>query len=272
MLQVRATHTYYRGQNNNKLFKLEHCWEILQTCAKFNEPHETAKSSASVPILLDPGEFVIDRPLNVCAPFNDAVNEDSPTPTIGKRPPGRKLSKEKPRSKRQKSEDAHSSIGDRIVKSIDDMNASSAAKIAKIAAQNAEDKQLGRRLKKIQMNKERIQSIKAIIEVETRLMEYDEKIYSKQPCLIGSPNDAMRRFAARHARIEHLTAQAQVLTMRRTIQKKTEEKDSFAELLVAIASLQEDGPYPVIWSCVNVASDLLYFQGNVVRQCYDPVF
>ncbi|GAB2229993.1 hypothetical protein Droror1_Dr00014249 [Drosera rotundifolia] len=152
------------------------------------------------------------------------------------------------------------------------MNASSAAKIAKIAAQNAEDKQLGRRLKKIQMNKERIQSIKAMIEVETRLMEYDEKIYSKQPGLIGSPNDAMRRFAARHARIEHLIAQAQVLTMRRTIQKKTEEKDSFAELLVAITSLQEDGPYPVIWSCDNVASDLLYFQDNVMiqfsRQCF----
>ncbi|GAB2213494.1 hypothetical protein Droror1_Dr00017798 [Drosera rotundifolia] len=176
------------------------------------------------------------------------------------------------------------------------MNASSAAEISKIAAQNAEDKQLGRRLKKFQMNKERIQSIKAMIEVETQLMEYDEKIYSKQPGLIGSPNDAKRRFVARHARIEHLTAQAQaflaynveeppdsqttrnlvlrpfncntkfsfllimcgtssiVLTMRRTIQKKTEEKDNFVELLVAIASLQEDGPYPVIvtsWSCVD---------------------
>ncbi|GAB2225424.1 hypothetical protein Droror1_Dr00006216 [Drosera rotundifolia] len=127
----------------------------------------------------------------------------------GKRPPGRKLSKEKARAKRQKSEDAHSSIGDRIVKSIDDMNASSAAKISKIAAQNAKDKQLGRRLKKIQMNKERIQSIKAMIEVETQLMEYDEKSYSKQPGLIGSPNDAKRRFAARHARIEYLIAQAQ---------------------------------------------------------------
>ncbi|GAB2249538.1 hypothetical protein Droror1_Dr00012897 [Drosera rotundifolia] len=76
-------------------------------------------------------------------------------------PPGRKASKEKARAKRQKSEDAQSSIDDRIVKSIDDMNASSAVEIAKISAQNAEDKQMGIRLKRIQMNKERIQSIKS---------------------------------------------------------------------------------------------------------------
>ncbi|GAB2257971.1 hypothetical protein Droror1_Dr00014131 [Drosera rotundifolia] len=120
------------------------------------------------------------------------------------------------------------------------MNASSAAEIAKISAQNAEDKQLGIRLKKIQMNKERIQSIKAMIILERELMEYDEQIYNKQPGLIGSPNDAKKRFAVRHAKIEQLTAQTQVLMMRLTIKKKTEEKDSFAELVVAIASLQEE--------------------------------
>ncbi|GAB2223354.1 hypothetical protein Droror1_Dr00017495, partial [Drosera rotundifolia] len=195
----RVTHTYYRGQNNGKLFKLEHCWEILRKCAKFNELYGTTKSSASALILWDPAEFQCDRPLN------DAVNEDSPTPTIGKRPPERKSSKEKARAKRQESEDAQSSIGDRIVKSVDDMNASSATKIEKISAQNAKDKQMGMRLKKIQMNKERIQSIKAMIALERELMEYDEQIYSKQPGLIGSPNDAKRRFAARHARIEQLT-------------------------------------------------------------------
>ncbi|GAB2229875.1 hypothetical protein Drorol1_Dr00014131 [Drosera rotundifolia] len=120
------------------------------------------------------------------------------------------------------------------------MNASSAAEIAKISAQNAEDKQLGIRLKKIQMNKERIQSIKAMIILERELMEYDEQIYNKQPGLIGSPNDAKKRFAVRHAKIEQLTAQTQVLMMRLTIKKKTEGKDSFAELVVAIASLQEE--------------------------------
>ncbi|GAB2220648.1 hypothetical protein Droror1_Dr00008311 [Drosera rotundifolia] len=48
-----------------------------------------------------------------------------------------------------------------------------------------------------------------MIALERELMEYDVQIYSKEPGLIGSPNDAKRRIAARHARIEQLTAQAQ---------------------------------------------------------------
>ncbi|GAB2239737.1 hypothetical protein Droror1_Dr00025650, partial [Drosera rotundifolia] len=89
------------------------------------------------------------------------------------------------------------------------MSASSAAEIAKIRAQQSEDKEMGMRLKKIRMNKERIQSIKAMIALEREFMEYDEQIHSKEPSLIGSPNDAKRRIAARHARIEQLSAQVE---------------------------------------------------------------
>ncbi|GAB2231056.1 hypothetical protein Droror1_Dr00027343 [Drosera rotundifolia] len=197
-----ATHTFYRGQNNDKLFKLEHCWEILRNCAKYNEAHGTARSSATAPILLDPAEFQCDRLLI------NAVNEDSLTPTIGKRPPGRKASKEKAATKRQKSQDGESSIGDRIAKSIDEINAASAAEIAKVHALNVEEQQMGMRLKTIQMNNARINSIKAVV-LERELMAFDALLYSQQPSLIGSLSDAKKRMAEGHTRIEHLTAQAQ---------------------------------------------------------------
>ncbi|GAB2221445.1 hypothetical protein Droror1_Dr00012623 [Drosera rotundifolia] len=189
----------YAGQNNGKIFKLDHCWEILRKCAKYSESHGIARSSATAPILLDLAEF---------RTLNDAVNEESPTPTIGKRPPGRKASKEKAHAKRQKSEDAQSFIGDRIVKSIEELNASSTSDIAKVNELNVEEQQMGMRLKRIQMNKERIHSINARIAMERDSMAVDQQIYSTQPSLIGSPNDAKKRLADRQAKIEELTAKA----------------------------------------------------------------
>ncbi|GAB2217000.1 hypothetical protein Droror1_Dr00000154, partial [Drosera rotundifolia] len=89
------------------------------------------------------------------------------------------------------------------------MNTSSAAEIAKVLVLNVEEQQMGMRLKRIQMNKERIQSIEAAIAWERELMAFDALLYSQQPSLIGSPNDAKKRMAEPHARIEQLTAQAQ---------------------------------------------------------------
>ncbi|GAB2229158.1 hypothetical protein Droror1_Dr00023294 [Drosera rotundifolia] len=198
----RATNVYYKGQNNSKMFNLEHCWEILRNCAKYSESHGTARTSAIASILLDPPEFQCNRTLN------DAVNEDSPTPTIRKRPPGRKTSKEKAHAKRQKSEDVQSSIGDRLVKSIDELNSSSTVDFAKLNASIGEEQQMGMRLKRILMNKERINGIKARIGMERELMAVDAQIYSQHPSLIGTPNDAMKRLAARQAKIEQLTTQA----------------------------------------------------------------
>ncbi|GAB2239628.1 hypothetical protein Droror1_Dr00025541, partial [Drosera rotundifolia] len=105
---------------------------------------------------------------------------DSPTPTFGKSPSGRKAAKKKASAKRQKSQDASSFIGDRIAKSIGEMNALSAAEIAK-----------------------------ASVALEKELMAFDALLYSQQPSLIGSPFDAKKRMAERQARIAHLTAQAQ---------------------------------------------------------------
>ncbi|GAB2215114.1 hypothetical protein Drorol1_Dr00019489 [Drosera rotundifolia] len=130
--------------------------------------------------------------------------EDSLTPIIGKRPLGRKASKEKVSAKRQKSQDAHSSIGDRIVKSIDDLHASSAVEWERSNLLNVKKLQMGIRY-------ERLEMIRLRIAIERELMAIDKLLYNEEPSLIGSPNEAKKRLAIREAKIEQLTAQAHAI-------------------------------------------------------------
>ncbi|GAB2272790.1 hypothetical protein Dimus_007609, partial [Dionaea muscipula] len=133
----RAAATYYRGQNNGKVFKLHHYWEIIRVCAKFTESGgskpriipEMATIQPRRSISSEPGEntaifmtevegeenlntaqvnertdfFTLSGSnLGLCVQ-PELVGVESPTPTLVTRPPGRKASKEKLHAKRQKS-------------------------------------------------------------------------------------------------------------------------------------------------------------------------
>ncbi|GAB2286463.1 hypothetical protein Dimus_020863 [Dionaea muscipula] len=99
-----AAQVIYRGQTNDKPFELHHRWRIL---------------------VLDTRDLSVTK-------HEEQVNEDSPTPTEGrKRPLGRKTMKDKDNGKssseKTKSDDAHNQLGNRLAKSIDDFHATSAA-------------------------------------------------------------------------------------------------------------------------------------------------
>ncbi|GAB2216888.1 hypothetical protein Droror1_Dr00000036 [Drosera rotundifolia] len=186
----RTTHVYYRGQNNNKWFKYEHCWEILRHCAKYSENHGAKRKTVAS------DEFqLLDRT------SHEGVNEDSLTPTIGKRPPGRRSLKDKASGKRQKSVDANSSIDDRIVQSIDELNASSSAIFERSNLLNEHEQKMGVKCRRLQMIRERIT-------MERELATFDKLTYNEDHNAIGSPSDAKKRLAMRQTRIEQQLAEA----------------------------------------------------------------
>ncbi|GAB2285701.1 hypothetical protein Dimus_020140 [Dionaea muscipula] len=100
----------------------------------------------------------------------ELVGVESPTPTLVTRPPGRKASKEKLRTKRQKSQEAHSSIGERVVKSIDDLQAASTAGWQRANQLNEEEQQYAIKFKKLQMTREKIAIEREMIKTEKRFI------------------------------------------------------------------------------------------------------
>ncbi|GAB2232505.1 hypothetical protein Drorol1_Dr00011542 [Drosera rotundifolia] len=135
---------------------------------------------------------------------HEGVNEDSLTPTIGKRPPGRRSSKDKASGKRQKSEDAHRSIGDRIEQSIDELNASSAAIFERSNLLNEQEQKMGVKYRRLQMLRERIA-------MERELAAFDKLAYNEDHNAIGSPSDTKKRLAMRQTKIEELRSEADAI-------------------------------------------------------------
>ncbi|GAB2248550.1 hypothetical protein Droror1_Dr00008432 [Drosera rotundifolia] len=120
----------------------------------------------------------------------ELVNEESPTPIVGKRPPDRKASKEKLRARKQKSNESHSGVGERLVKSIDDLHASTPAEWQQANQLNKEEQQFGIKYRKLQMIKERIT-------IEREINQLEKDMYAEAPTLIGSPAEKVKRLVAR---------------------------------------------------------------------------
>ncbi|GAB2221640.1 hypothetical protein Drorol1_Dr00012825, partial [Drosera rotundifolia] len=93
-------------------------------------------------------------------------NEVPPTPTLEKRPPGRKASKENRRARKQKS--SESGVGEKLVKSLDDLKSSTSAEWTRANKLNEEEQQWGIKYRKLQMIREMI-----VIEYETNKLEKD---------------------------------------------------------------------------------------------------
>lgn len=134
----------------------------------------------------------------------EPVDEDTPTSTGRRRAPGRKTMKDKPRSKKQKTDDSHSSVGERLVKSIDDLHAASVTEWERTSQLNQTEQLVGINFNKLKVIRERIA-------IEREMMQVDKVLYNEAPRLIGSPTDKEKRLAVRLHRIEMLVAEADAL-------------------------------------------------------------
>ncbi|GAB2232302.1 hypothetical protein Droror1_Dr00011334 [Drosera rotundifolia] len=134
----------------------------------------------------------------------EPVDEDTPTPTGRRRPPGRKTMKDKPRSKKQKTDDSHSSVRESLVKSIDDLHGASVTDWERTSQLNQTEQLVDINFKKLKVIRERIP-------IERNMMQVDKDLYNEAPRLIGSPTDKEKRLAVRLPRIEMLRAEADAL-------------------------------------------------------------
>ncbi|GAB2241553.1 hypothetical protein Droror1_Dr00018328, partial [Drosera rotundifolia] len=134
-------------------------------------------------------------------------NEESPTPTLGKRPPGRKTSKENRRARKQKS--SESGLGEKLVKTLEDLKSSTSVEWTRANTLNEEEQQWGIKYRKLQMIKEMIVIEKEmiVIEYETNKLEKDYDVDA--PISTSSSAEKQKRPATRRKRLEELHAEAQ---------------------------------------------------------------
>ncbi|GAB2260883.1 hypothetical protein Droror1_Dr00011738 [Drosera rotundifolia] len=236
----RAAHAYFRDQNNSRSFKLKHFWEILRESAKFTKIHAKhaiiapgivsnvvrQRSFSPSPSTTEhfpnsTSEYEGEQNLNVTnlnyqrsgdeiPPLANNLglednleleldNEESPTPTLGKRPAGRKASKEKLRGRKQKSNEI--SVGERLVKSIDDLHQSTSAEWQRANQLNEEEKQFGIKYRKLQIIRERIT-------IERELYQFEKILSEDALTVVGSPVEKEKLLAAKKRITEELRTEA----------------------------------------------------------------
>ncbi|GAB2262746.1 hypothetical protein Droror1_Dr00003743 [Drosera rotundifolia] len=137
-------------------------------------------------------------------------NEESPTPTLGKRPPDRKASKENRRARKQKS--SESDVGEKLVKTLEDLKSSTSAEWTRANTITEEEQQWGIKHRKLQMIREMIaiEREMIVIEYETNKLEKDYDVDARTST--SNPAEKQKRAATRRKRLEELHAEARALT------------------------------------------------------------
>ncbi|GAB2209968.1 hypothetical protein Droror1_Dr00027197 [Drosera rotundifolia] len=159
----------------------------VRALAKEDQPANEGRTNISPPAHIE------SPSVDSLADFIETINNEPPS--LEARPPGRKA------AKRQASLEAHSAIGEKMAKSLDEMQRASSS-----GWQRAND--LHEDQQRFSCTRQKLGMINDKISIEESIAKAEKALYILDPIAIGSPSDKARRVVEMKNTLVALRAQA----------------------------------------------------------------